>query len=99
MKELILCNSDNGFVVQEVDARRCKYCSDAFIYRENYHWVLTDRSTGIYICKGITLKQLEDNYHIYENKYLQYRKTDKYKIKVERFERMKLVNNYSKGVI
>ena len=99
MKELILCNGDDGFIIEEVNARMCKYASNCFIFKdeEHYRWNLTDRATGLRICSGRTLKQLEENFSDHMEMYESYRKTDKYKIKVERFEKMKLVNNYSKG--
>ena len=80
MKELILLNSDDGFIVQEVDAKMCDYDPKCFIRRD----VSNPKHKLWYLDHKDTLDE--------------YRKSPKYKIKVERFEKAKLVNNYSKGV-
>lgn len=103
MKELILLNSDDGFIVQEVESRKCDYDLKCFIYRDDSNpkrkkWFLVDRATGIYVCTAITQKKLKEWYEDHLETITEYRKTPKYQIKVERFEKAKLVNNYSKGV-
>ena len=98
MKECVLLNSDDGFIVAEVDARSCKYCTSAFTYKDNDGWYhLVDKQTGLSICKTRVLKRLEEVFNDRKSKYEELQKTDAYKIKIERFEKMKLVNNYQKG--
>lgn len=55
MKGLILLNSDDGFIVQEVDAKICDYDPKCFIRRDvsnHKHklWYLVDKDTGVYVC-------------------------------------------------
>ena len=98
MKEYALYNSDDGFIVEEVDARSCKYCSSAFIYKDkNNTYHLVDKETGLSIAHSKLLKDLEYAYICKKKQYNSFRKTDAYKIKVERFEKLKLSCNY-KGV-
>ena len=96
MKKYRLLNSDDGMIVDEVESRNCKYCSNAFIYKNDYEYVLVDEQTGLSIAYGRTLKQLEENFNSRKDAYESIRKTDAYKIKVERFERLKVVHNYGK---
>ena len=103
MKELILLNSDDGIIVEEVDAKMCDYDCNCFIRRDASNskhklWYLVDRNTGLFICYAKTQKQLKEWYLNHEEQIIEIRKTPKYKIKFERFEKAKLVNNYSKGV-
>ena len=99
MKQFRLLNSDDGIIVDEVDARQCKYCSSAFIYKnENRLWCLVDKDTGMSICYAKTLNYLELRFSARKPAYEEYKSTDAYKIKVERFEKLKLVYKYSKGV-
>lgn len=103
MKELILLNSDDGFIVQEVDAKMCDYDPKCFIRRDVSNpkhklWYLVDKDTGVYVCYANTQKQLKEWYLNHKDAIDEYRKSPKYQIRVERFEKAKLVNNYSKGV-
>lgn len=103
MKGLILLNSDDGFIVQEVDAKMCDYDSKCFIRRDVSNpkhklWYLVDKDTGQFICYAKTQNQLKEWYLDHKDKVDEIRKSPKYKIKIERFEKAKLVSNYSKGV-
>lgn len=94
MKEFVLINSDNGFIVEEVDARSCKYCSTAFIYKdEDNIYYLVDKETGLAITRCKQLKGLENMFWLKKKQYDSFRITDSYKIKVERFEKMKVTHN------
>lgn len=99
MKEYVLWNSDNGFIVKEVNGRSCSFCKNTFTYKDDnnvYH--LVDRASGLSICQSKLLKYLEDAYESRKQAYEEYIKSDAYQIKVQRFEKLKLVDNYSKGV-
>ena len=96
MKELVLFNSDDGFIVEEVDATQPKFCTSAFIYKRDNVYFLVDRNTGLAIARSNRKKYLEEIYNDRKEKYDSIRKTDAYNIKVERFEKMKVVNNYGK---
>ena len=99
MKEYVLWNSDNGFIVKEVNGRSCSFCKNSFTYKDDnnvYH--LVDRASGLSICQSKLLKYLEDAYNDRKERVEEYMKTDAYQIKVQRFEKLKLVDNYSKGV-
>ena len=99
MKYYTLINSDDGFIVEEVDGKSCKFCNSAFTYKDDngvYH--LVDKESGLSICRCKRLKDLEDHFNkYYKRRYDEFKKTDAYKIKVERFEKLKLSYNY-KGV-
>ena len=98
MKYYTLINSDDGFIVDEVDGWSCKFCNSAFTYKDDngvYH--LVDKESGLSICNSKKLKYLEESFNERKSKYDEFRKTDAYKIKVERFEKLKLSYNY-KGV-
>ena len=98
MKHYRLLNSDDGMIVEEVNGKSCSYCTSAFIYKDDKLYHLIDKASGQSICKSFRLNYLEDLYkRHYKKRYEEYKKTDAYKIKVEKFERMILVNNYSKG--
>lgn len=98
MKKFRLLNSDDGMIVDEVESRNCNYCRSAFIYKdEKLIYRLIDENTGLAIASARTLKALEEAYKSRKETYDYYRTTDAYKIKVERFEKLKLVHNY-KGV-
>ena len=98
MKELILLNSDDGMVIAEVDAKSCKFLNSAFIYKTDAgYYCLVDRATGLVIVRSKKLKDLELLFINRRKQYESYIKTDRYKIQVERFEKLKLVNNYKKG--
>ena len=98
MKQFRLLNSDDGMIVDEVESKQCKYCTSAFIYQdENGVYHLIDKESGLSIVKARTLKMLEQLYLNKKKEYNQYKKTDAYKIKCERFDKMKLVHN-AKGV-
>lgn len=98
MKYYILINSDDGFIVEEVDGKSCKFDNSLFIYKYEHHYCLVDKATGLIICRYQRLNGLENYYNLrYKERYEIYKKTDAYKIKVERFEKMKLSYNY-KGV-
>lgn len=100
MKELILLNSDDGMVIAEVDAKSCKFLNSAFIYKTDAgYYCLVDRATGLAILRSKKLKDLESRFNELKDKYETFIKTDRYKIQVERFEKLKLVNNYKKGVL
>lgn len=92
-----LLNSDDGFIVEEVDGKQCKYCASAFIYKDDRLYHLIDKDTGLSIVRSRTLKTLEESYTRKKREYDAFRKTDAYHIKVERFSKMKLIHNY-KGV-
>ena len=92
-----LLNSDDGFIVEEVDGKQCKYCGSAFIYKDNGLYHLIDIDSGMSVVRSRTLKNLEEFFKQNRKRYDAFRKTDAYKIKVERFAKMKLVHNY-KGV-
>ena len=99
MKQFTLINSDDGIIMEEVESRQCKYCNSAFIYKDvNGMWHLVDKNTGLSICNAKTLKYLEFKFIERKQRYEEFMNTDAYKIKVERFEKLKLVYNYSKGV-
>ena len=75
MKELIILNSDDGFIVEEVDARSCKFCSSAFIYKDEIGFYrLVDRDSGTTILKSRTLKNVEESYKRLKRKYESIRK-------------------------
>lgn len=98
MKELIILNSDDGFIVEEVDGRSCKFCSSAFTYKDEHGFYrLVDRDSGMMILKCKQLKNVESSYKRLKRTYDSYRKTDTYKIKVERFEKMKLISKYERN--
>ena len=98
MKYYTLINSDDGFIVEEVDGRSCKFCNSAFTYKDaNDVYHLVDKESGLSICRCKKLKDLEYEYICKKKQYDSFRKTDAYKIKVERFEKLKLSYNY-KGV-
>ena len=98
MKEFALINSDDGFIVEEVDGTSCKFCSTAFTFKDkNGYYRLVDRDSGMMILKCKLLKNVESSYKRLKRTYDSYRKTDTYKIKVERFEKMKLVSNYERN--
>lgn len=99
MKHLRLLNSDDGFIVDEVDGTTPQWCQSAFIYKDErdvYH--LVDKETGLSIVRSRKRKDLQNIYAERELSYETYKRTDAYKIKVGRFEKMKLISNYSKGV-
>ena len=98
MKQFRLLNSEDGIIADEVDGRTCKYCSSAFIYKDEqniYH--LVDKETGLAICHAKKLIDLELNFMGRKKAYEEYKKSDTYKIKAERFDKLKLAFNY-KGV-
>ena len=95
MKEYILLNSADGMIVSEVDAKSCKFLPSAFIHKNGYY-CLTDRATGLSIVRCKKMKDLESRFNQIREYYESYAKTDAYKIKVERFEKLKLVYNYGK---
>ena len=98
MKQFRLLNSDDGMIVDEVDGKTPAYCHSAFYYKNEigvFH--LVDKETGLSICQSRRLKDLESKYHERELAYETYKRTDAYKIKVERFSKLKLVYN-AKGV-
>lgn len=97
MKEYALYNSDDGMIVIEVDARQCTFCKTAFIYKSDNLYHLVDKDTGMAIAHSKLLKDLEYAYICKKKQYDSFRTTDAYKIKVERFEKLKLVANYGKG--
>lgn len=98
MMKYRLLNSDDGMIVDEVESRNCNYCRSAFIYKDdNLIYRLVDENTGLEITSARTLKALEESYNSRKETYKYYRTTDAYKIKVERFEKLKLIHNY-KGV-
>lgn len=98
MKELIILNSDDGFIVEEVDGRSCKFCSTAFTFKDkNGYYRLVDRDSGLTILKCKQLKNVEESYKRVKSKYESMKKTDTYKIKVERFEKMKLISKYERN--
>ena len=100
MKYYRLLNSSDGMIVEEVDGKDCKYCHTAFIYTDNeskLKYNLIDIDTGLLITRSPQLKTLEQKFNALKPVYEENRKTDAYKIKVERFEKLKLAYNY-KGV-
>ena len=98
MKHYRLLNSEDGMIVEEVDGRNCTYCDSAFIYKDDKVYHLIDIDSGQSICKSYKLKRLEELYNERKKRYEEFKKSDTYKIKVENFEKLKLVSNYSKGV-
>ena len=97
MKKYVIVNSDNGFIVEEVDARICKFCVSAFIYKRDDVFYVVDENTGLSITCAKHLKNLEENFNYKKEKYKNFRKTDLYKIKSERFEKLKVAFNM-KGI-
>lgn len=98
MKRFRLLNSDDGMIVDEVESRQCKFCSSAFTYKdENGYYHLIDEESGLSIVKAKQLIMLEQLYKNRKRQYEQYKKTDAYKIKCERFDKLKLIHN-AKGV-
>lgn len=98
MKKYVLVNSDNGFIVEEVNGRNCKYCIGTFIYKRDDVFYLVDEKTGMSITCGKHLQELEDNYFLLRRTtYEKFKTTDAYNIKVERFEKLKVACNM-KGV-
>ena len=98
MKYFTIFNSDNGIIIIEVDGKTPTYCNSVFYYKdENGIYHLVDKETGLSICKSRKLKDLQPLYHERELAYETYKRTDAYKIKVERFEKLKVAFNY-KGV-
>lgn len=98
MKQFTIFNSDDGIIVKEVDGKTPAYCNSVFYYKDDngiYH--LVDKESGLSICQSRKLKDLQTRFNERELAYETYKRTDAYKIKVERFEKLKLVNNY-KGV-
>ena len=98
MKHYRLLNSEDGMIVEEVDGKDCKYCTSAYIYKDEKVYHLIDIDSGQSICKSYKLKRLEELYNERKKRYEEFKKSDTYKIKVENFEKLKLVSNYSKGV-
>lgn len=97
MKYLAVYNSDDGFIVAEVDGKKATFCKNAFIYKdENNLYHLVDIDSGLSIVKSFREKHLIDLYKLKKKKYEVYIKSDAYKIKCERFEKLKLVTNYGK---
>ena len=98
MKRFRLLNSDDGMIVDEVESRQCKFCSSAFTYKDvNGYYHLIDEESGLSIVKAKQLIMLEQLYKNRKKQYEQYKKTDAYKIKCERFDKLKLIHN-AKGV-
>ena len=99
MMHFRLLNSDDGMIVDQVDGTTPSWCQSAFIYKdENNVFHLVDKESGLAICRSRKRKDLQNIYAERELSYETYKRTDAYKIKVERFEKLKLVSNYSKGV-
>ena len=97
MKYLALYNSDDGFIVAEVDGKKSTICKNAFVYKDEsdvYH--LVDINTGLSIVKSSTMESLKTSFARKKKEYEKYLKTETYQIKCERFEKMKLVSNYGK---
>lgn len=90
MKEKILLRSENGYIIEEVNAKKCAYDDKAFINRTNDNlWAVTDRKTGLHIVTAKTLKLLEENYNSRKEKLIEIRNGHSYKLMVERFEKLK----------
>lgn len=90
MKEKILLRSADGYIIEEVDAKKCAYDEEAFINRSNGGlWAVTDRKTGLHIVTAKTLKLLEENYNSRKERLLEIRNGHNYKLMVERFEKLK----------
>ena len=90
MKEKILLRSENGYIIEEVNAKKCAYDEDAFINRfDDKLWAVIDRKTGLHIVTAKTLKLLEENYNSRKEKLLEIRNGHSYKLMVERFEKLK----------
>ena len=96
MKRFRLLNSDDGMIVDEVDTRSCKYCTSAFICKDDSVYHLIDADTGLAICHSKKLSELELLFISRRKKYEDFKKTDAYKIKVERFTKLIAVYNYGK---
>lgn len=97
MKKYVLYNSDDGFIVQQVDGRNCKYCIGAFIYKRDDIFYLIDEKTGLSITCAKHLKDLEENFNYKKETYETVKKSDTYNIKSERFEKLK-VAYHMKGI-
>ena len=98
MKQFTIFNSDDGIIVIQVDGKTPAYCNSVFYYKDDngiYH--LVDKESGLAICNSRKLKDLEKTFHERELAYETYKRTDAYKIKVERFEKLKLVFNAKGG--
>ena len=98
MKYYALINSADGFIVEEVDGKKATFCKDAFIYKRGKIYHLVDIQTGLSIVRSFRMNYLNELFDLKKQEYEKYRKTDAYRIKVERFEKMKVISNYSKGV-
>ena len=98
MKQFTIFNSDDGIIVIQVDGKTPAYCNSVFYYKdENGIYHLVDKESGLSICASRKLKDLQCKYHERELAYETYKRTDAYKIKVERFKKLILAFNY-KGV-
>ena len=98
MKQFTIFNSDDGIIVIQVDGKTPAYCNSVFYYKsENGLYHLVDKESGLSICVSKKLKDLEKKYHERELQYEMCKRTDAYKIKVERFEKLKLVFNAKGG--
>lgn len=98
MKYYRLLNSDDGMIVDEVDGTTPDWCKTAFIYKDEYGYVLIDKDSGLSICRTFKRKNLETEYiEFKKEKYDEFRKTDTYKIKVERFEKLKVAYHMKRG--
>ena len=90
MKEKILLRSENGYIIENVNAKKCAYDDEAFINRTSDKlWAVTDRKTGLHIVTAKTLKLLKENYNSRKERLLEIRKGHTYKLMVERFEKLK----------
>lgn len=89
------------WIIKEIEASRCKWLNGAFIYKNDkkqYH--LVDEATGLTICYSRFLKHLE-SYYIdhFKERYEEWKKTNvNYKIQIERFEKLKLMIEYERGI-
>lgn len=98
MKYYRMIRSANETFVDEVEGKICKYCSTAYIYKcENNLYNLVDIDTGLAICCSKRLKDLEENYNRKKERYEEVRKSPKYKIIIERFERHKVAYHMKGG--
>ena len=98
MKYYRLLNSDDGMIIDEVDGTTPSYCKFAFTYKDEkgvYH--LVDKASGLSIARTRRKKDLESMYFDSSLEVQIYMRSDAYKIKVERFEKLKVAYHMKRG--
>lgn len=73
MKYIAMFKTKTGSFIKEVDGKPFKEDNRLFIYKDqlikSHEWILTDKESGSFICKGKTQKELIENYHRVKDRY------------------------------